>query len=55
MCRFQPLLHFTVDLFRSRNLNAMRDAVFFRQPTGVDQPLRQLSFVMCQRKSKIDP
>src|SRR5260370_33753890 len=49
---FEPLLHFAVDLFHSRNFNALRDAVFFRQPSGIDQPIRHLPFVMGPRETK---
>ena len=52
--RLQPLLYFPIDLFHGSDRNAVRDAVFFCQSARVDQPLRQFSFVVRQRESKID-
>jgi hypothetical protein len=36
-------------LFRSGNFNAMRDAVFLRQPARVDDAFRQIAFAMRER------
>src|SRR5258708_5055500 len=52
--RLQPPLHFAIDLAGGTNLNAMGDAVFFRQPARVDQPFGQLPLVMGQGETKID-
>ena len=34
----QPLLHFTVDLIRGHQFDAMRDAVFFCQTARINNP-----------------
>jgi hypothetical protein len=38
-------------LFRSHNFNALRDAVFLRQPARVDDAFRQIAFARGERQS----
>src|SRR5438132_1666087 len=55
VCGRQPLLHVAINLFCGGNFNAVSNAVLFCQSTRINQPLRQLSSVVCQREAKIDP
>jgi hypothetical protein len=38
--RFQPALHFVVDVRGLRDFDAMGDAVLLLEPAGIDQTLR---------------
>src|SRR5271154_4830036 len=52
--RLQPLFHFPINLSRSFQFNAMRNAVFLLHSSGVDDALGQFSFVFRERESEVD-